>query len=196
MRFLTKGLLLGLLALPALALPAGAQMPQGGTPGGGQGGTQGSPYGTPGNAPGGQPGQAVRPAPPPPRTLGPPAPGQAAIDLNLATVEELQLLPGIGPSRAAAIVTHRPYRSAEEVVSKASVPASVISDLRGRITTVQVNVNTATKRDMVSTLPGIGDARADAIIRGRPYARPEELVSKGGVPQAAFDRIRPAITLR
>lgn len=202
MRFLTKGLLLGLLALPALALPALtlpalAQMPQGGSPGGGQGGTQGSPYGTPGNAPGNQqPGQAVRPAPPPPRTLGPPAPGQAAVDLNLATVEELQLLPGIGPSRAAAIITHRPYRSADEVVSKAGVPASVISDLRGRITTLQVNVNSATKREMVSTLPGIGDARADAIIRGRPYARPEELVSKGGVPQAAFDRIRPAITLR
>ena len=45
-------------------------------------------------------------------------------------------------------------------------------------------------------LPGIGDARADAIIRARPYARPEELVSKGGVPQAVFDRIKAAVTLR
>lgn len=204
MRFLTTGLLLGWLALPALA-----QVPQGGMQGGAQGSpygsspgtpygsSQGSPYGTSqGNMPGGQQGQPGRPVAPAPRTLGPPAPGQAAIDLNLATLDELQLLPGIGPSRAAAIVTHRPYRSADEVVTKASVPSTVISDLRGRITTIQVNVNAATKREMVSTLPGIGDARADAIIKGRPYARPEELVSKGGVPQATFERIRQAITLR
>ncbi|MFC0384906.1 ComEA family DNA-binding protein [Muricoccus vinaceus] len=173
MRILIAGLLLGALALPALA-----QSPQ-----------------PPTQAP------PARPAPSPPRGAAPHTPAQhapaaSATDLNLATPEELQLLPGIGPARAAAIVTHRPYRSVDEVTSKGAVPISVADGFRARVTATQINVNAATKREMVSTLPGIGDSRADAIIRGRPYARPEELVSKGGVPQAVFERIRHAVTLQ
>lgn len=175
MRFLLNGLLLGLLSWPAQA-----QSPAPATP---------------------APASAPRPAAPQ-RPAGPaagspaPAPAAASVDVNLATADELQTLPGIGPARAAAIVTHRPYTTPQEIVSKAAVPQSVLTDMLGRVTATQMNVNSATKRQMIDTLPGIGDARADAIIRARPYARPEELVSKAGVPQAVFDRIRPAITLR
>lgn len=168
MRLLVNGVILGLLALPALAQspqPSTAPPPRAATP------------------------QAV-PAP------ASQAAAQEKVDLNFATAEELQVLPGIGPARAAAILSHRPYRSVDEVASKASVPAAVVEGIRGRLTATQMNVNTATKREMISTLPGIGDARADAILRARPYATPEELVSKGGVPQATFERIRQAITLR
>ena len=42
----------------------------------------------------------------------------APVDLNTATIEELDALPGIGPATAKAIVDHRtrngPYRSVEE----------------------------------------------------------------------------------
>jgi len=38
---------------------------------------------------------------------------------------------------------------------------------------------------------GIGDARAPAIVKGRPYKAPEELVKKGILTQAVFARRQP-----
>jgi len=51
-----------------------------------------------------------------------------------------------------------------------------------------VNINTA-PADQLEKLPGIDAARAKRIIRDRPYDRPDDLVKKGVVPQAEYDRI-------
>ena len=49
------------------------------------------------------------------------AAGQAPIDLNRATAEELEVLPSIGPVMAKRIVEHRrkhgPFRRAQDVVA-------------------------------------------------------------------------------
>lgn len=39
------------------------------------------------------------------------------INLNTATIQELEILPGLGPTRAAAIVENRPYRTLKEVLN-------------------------------------------------------------------------------
>lgn len=186
MRMLLNGVFLALLAMPVMAqAPSPAQAPP-----------RTAPPASPQTPPAATSPQAAPAARPPAATPAAPTTAAGKVDLNLATVAELEALPGIGPARAAAIVANRPYRSPEEVVAKASVPQSVLAGMRDRVTAVQVNVNAAMKKEMIDTLPGIGDARADAIIRARPYARPEELVSKGGVPQAVFDRIKAAVALR
>ena len=166
-----------------LALPAAAQSPSPATP------TPRTP------APAATAPSAAAPAPTPPAARAPSATA-SSVDVNLATADELQALAGIGPARSAAIVAHRPYRTLDEVASKASIPASVLAPLRGQLTVAQINVNAASRREMIDVLPGIGEARADGIIRGRPYARIEELVSKGGLPQAVFNRVRHGVTLR
>ena len=49
--------------------------------------------------------------------------------------------------------------------------------------------NTATA-DQLKTLPGIGDAYAEKIIRSRPYARRDELAKKQILPRAAYKQIK------
>lgn len=55
-----------------------------------------------------------------------------------------------------------------------------------------VDINSASAADL-DALPGIGKARGAAIIKGRPYANKTQLVSKGILTQAVYDKIADKI---
>lgn len=57
---------------------------------------------------------------------------------------------------------------ASPVVAAATTPAEKV---------VLLDLNSATKKELAE-LPKIGDARSNAIIKGRPYKGKDELVSK------------------
>ena len=59
----------------------------------------------------------------------------------------------------------------------------------------KVNLNSATA-EQLETLPGIGQKKAEAIIEGRPYARPEDIMKVKGIKQGIYDKIRHRITVR
>lgn len=58
-----------------------------------------------------------------------------------------------------------------------------------------VNVNSAT-RDQLEALPGIDEARARRIIANRPYSHADDMVKKGVIPQAEYDRISGQVEAR
>ena len=52
-----------------------------------------------------------------------------------------------------------------------------------------IDINTATA-DQLKAFPGIGDAYSKRIIDGRPYTDKNQLVSRGILPEATYDKIK------
>ena len=55
-----------------------------------------------------------------------------------------------------------------------------------------IDINSASEKDLM-TLKGIGDARAKAIVKGRPYKGKNELVDKKIIPEAVYNDIKDQI---
>ncbi len=112
----------------------------------------------------------------------------AKVDINAGSEFQLDALPGVGPARAKAIIAGRPYTDLQELVSKKVLSQSVFDGAKARM--ALANVNTASAADLAKILPGIGKARADKIVAGRPYQTPQDLVAKGIITQDAFDKVK------
>jgi len=55
-----------------------------------------------------------------------------------------------------------------------------------------MDINSASEKEL-ATLKGIGDVRAAAIVKGRPYKGKDELVQKKIIPQSVYDGIKDQI---
>ena len=55
-----------------------------------------------------------------------------------------------------------------------------------------MDINSASEKEL-ATLPGIGEARAKAIVKGRPYKGKDELAQKKIIPQKVYDEIKDKI---
>ena len=129
----------------------------------------------------------VAPAAAPVTTTGP-------VDINSAGPDALATLPGIGDARAKAIIAGRPYVEKADLVKSKVLTQSVFDGIQDKI--ALANINTSSAKDLAATLPGIGDVRAAAIVKARPYAKPADLVSKKVLTQPQLDAISPLIATR
>jgi len=55
-----------------------------------------------------------------------------------------------------------------------------------------MDINSASEKEL-ATLKGIGDARAKAIVKGRPYKGKDELVQKKIIPEKVYADIKDQI---
>jgi hypothetical protein len=99
------------------------------------------------------------------------------MNVNTASASDLDALPGIGAARAKAIIDGRPYGAVADV--RKSIPQA-FDPIAKCFKVEKLNVNAATA----------------AIVKGRPYAKPEDLVGKGVLTQGVFDGIKPLVTIR
>ena len=80
------------------------------------------------------------PTPPPISTAAPhtllSSPGAPAgsVDINSATAEDLQALPGIGPAMAQRIIEERPYGSTEDIMRVKGIGEATFEKLKDLIT--------------------------------------------------------------
>ena len=89
------------------------------------------------------------------------------------------------------------FRQAPEKNGTSSWP-STGSTVNGSGGETRVNLNTA-QREELMTLPGIGESKADSIIRYREehgaFTTPEEIMNISGIKSAVYSKIRDRITV-
>jgi DNA uptake protein ComE-like DNA-binding protein len=75
------------------------------------------------------------PAPSAPAATAPATPTTKTplIDINSASKDELDALPGIGAVRAEAIIKGRPYKGKDELLRKKVLPSNVYEGIKDRI---------------------------------------------------------------
>ena len=61
------------------------------------------------------------------------AAAQGQVDVNSASKEELEALPGIGPALADKIVQNRPYKAKRELVSRKVIPESTYKKVKDQL---------------------------------------------------------------
>ena len=59
-------------------------------------------------------------------------------------------------------------------------------------TAEKLDLNTASEQEL-SRLPGIGDVRSKAIVKGRPYQGKDELVERKILTQSVYDKIKDQV---
>ncbi len=134
------------------------------------------------------------------------------IDVNSATEQELIFLPGIGQSKAKAIIEYRqkngPFRTLSELERIPGIGKKTIEKLAPYVnlssigvkeemnSKTKVNVNTASLEELMA-LPGIGEVKAMEIIKMRQqmrFSKPEDLLKVPGIGSKTLEKITDLIT--
>jgi len=93
--------------------------------------------------------------------------------------------PAQAPAGApAAPIAAKPQPAPAPAVTAATTPAAQL-----------VDINTADKATL-EKLKGVGPARAEAIIKGRPFKGKDELVQRNILPKDVYDGVKDQVIAR
>lgn len=99
---------------------------------------------------------------------------------RVLTVAALAAITMLAPAQTGKPASKATPAATAKPAAKAAAPATL------------VDINTASPAQL-KALPGIGDVYTDRIIKGRPYANKTQLVSRGILPQATYDKVKDSI---
>ena len=95
---------------------------------------------------------------------------------------------GIIGALAALLTLPALAQSTQIAPSKSSPPMATT----GKTSPALVDINTASAEDL-DALPGIGNARGEAIIKGRPYKGKDDLLNRHILSPSVYDGIKSKI---
>jgi competence protein ComEA len=150
-------------------------------------------------------------------------PAPKPLDLNAADRAELEQLPGVGPTLADAILSHRTavgrFAAVDELGEVNGVGDKTLAKLRPHLTVTgsaveklerkptpviaagkvqpgdtPVNLNTAGEAELLR-LPGVGPVKARAILAARPFKTVDDLDRASGFGKKTVDALRPFVTV-
>jgi len=55
------------------------------------------------------------------------------VDINSASAEELDKLPGVGPARVKAIIANRPYNGKDDLTQRKIIPPNIYNQIKDKI---------------------------------------------------------------
>jgi len=114
------------------------------------------------------------------------------VDLNSATMTELQTLPGVGEVTARKIIDSRPHKAVTDLAG-AGVSAAEIEKLKPLVEVkplpAPIDVNTATA-EKLQELPGIGPAMAREIVAARPLTGYDSVAKLKGIGPEKLDALK------
>ena len=114
----------------------------------------------------------------------------AALGLSAAMLFSSAHAQAPAPAKPAApaAAPATPAAPAAKPATPAAAPAATPA--------VLIDINSAPKAELIAKLKGVGDVRADAIIKGRPYKGKDELYQKDIIPRSVYDDIKDQIIAR
>lgn len=110
------------------------------------------------------------------------------IGVSGAAVAQKQEAPKADAKAAPAAKAEAKAAPAAKTEAKADAKAAPAADAKKE----PLDLNTAAEKDLVA-LPKIGEAKAKAIIKARPFTGKDELVAKKILTQAEYDGIKDLI---
>ncbi len=129
---------------------------------------------------------------------GPEPAAAAKGEIKRAPQETAQEAPKAKPETAAQAKARKKAEAAEK---KKAESAKKVTEKKEPATkkeakpAAEVDINSASARTLAK-LPGIGDTRAKAIIKGRPYHGKDDLVQKKILTESVYDGIKDMIVAK
>jgi competence protein ComEA len=125
--------------------------------------------------------------------------------VSAKTIEALKPFVTVGPATPAAKASGlaetapakvtQPAEKAKAAAEKGKAAAEKTKAAVKLAPGQKININTATKAEL-DALPGIGSAKAQAIIDGRPYQKIEDIMKVKGIKEGTFKKIKDYIIVK
>jgi competence protein ComEA len=123
------------------------------------------------------------------------------LNVNIATPEELQQVPGIDQTLAQGIVEYRqangPFSSVDDLSQIQGMDEQKIKGMKGYLTADKIDINTATAEHL-KNIPGMDESLAQSVVDYRqangPFSSVDDLSQVQGMDQQKIDSVKDYLT--